>query len=175
MGEWNYHDKRKLHNEAYMDRLNPTVYASTKRWLHFHNCRIYVTINLVKVYFRLWGSPWSYMQPTTEVNGTLIGYHRKMDRRWWRAQVNHGFTYGYLLLHYPSVEGVWELLRYSGFALPYEVSNRVYMWFTKCSTTLRIWMGSCRAGSFNTYLWIYRGCFTFHQLWCENTILPFYA
>ncbi|PWA97753.1 hypothetical protein CTI12_AA026290 [Artemisia annua] len=35
---------------------------------------------------RLWGSPWSYMQPTTEVNGTLIGYHRKMDRRWWRAQ-----------------------------------------------------------------------------------------
>lgn len=35
---------------------------------------------------RLWGSPWSYLQPTTEVNGTLIGYHRKMDRRWWRAQ-----------------------------------------------------------------------------------------
>lgn len=35
---------------------------------------------------RVWGNPWSYMQPTTEVNGTLIGYHRKMDRRWWRAQ-----------------------------------------------------------------------------------------
>lgn len=35
---------------------------------------------------RVWGSPWSHMQPTTEVNGTLIGYHRKMDRRWWRAQ-----------------------------------------------------------------------------------------
>ncbi|GKD15870.1 hypothetical protein Tco_1205028, partial [Tanacetum coccineum] len=35
---------------------------------------------------RLWVSPWSYMQPITEVNGTLIGYHRKMDRRWWRAQ-----------------------------------------------------------------------------------------
>lgn len=35
---------------------------------------------------KLWGRPWSYLQPTTEVNGTLIGYHRKMDRRWWRAQ-----------------------------------------------------------------------------------------
>ncbi|GJY67966.1 hypothetical protein Tco_0470948, partial [Tanacetum coccineum] len=63
--EWIYHDKRKLHNEAYMDRLDTTVYAFTKR---------------------LWVSPWSYMQPITEVNGTLIGYHRKMDRRWWRAQ-----------------------------------------------------------------------------------------
>nr|XP_043632011.1 uncharacterized protein LOC122603391 [Erigeron canadensis]XP_043632013.1 uncharacterized protein LOC122603391 [Erigeron canadensis] len=35
---------------------------------------------------RVWGSPWSYMQPTTEINGKLIGYHRKMDQRWWRAQ-----------------------------------------------------------------------------------------
>lgn len=35
---------------------------------------------------RIWGEPWSYLQPTTEINGTLIAYHRKMDRRWWRAQ-----------------------------------------------------------------------------------------
>ncbi|GER34914.1 alpha-(1 6)-fucosyltransferase [Striga asiatica] len=35
---------------------------------------------------RVWGSPWSIMQPTTEINGTLIVRHRKMDRRWWRAQ-----------------------------------------------------------------------------------------
>lgn len=35
---------------------------------------------------RLWGDPWSYMQPTTEINGSLIASHRKMDRRWWRAQ-----------------------------------------------------------------------------------------
>ncbi|XP_031277999.1 uncharacterized protein LOC116136433 [Pistacia vera] len=35
---------------------------------------------------REWGEPWSYLQPTTEVNGSLITYHRKMDRRWWRAQ-----------------------------------------------------------------------------------------
>ncbi|XP_015875559.3 uncharacterized protein LOC107412321 isoform X1 [Ziziphus jujuba] len=35
---------------------------------------------------RIWGNPWSYMQPTTEINGSLITYHRKMDRRWWRAQ-----------------------------------------------------------------------------------------
>ncbi|KAL5566860.1 hypothetical protein UlMin_030024 [Ulmus minor] len=35
---------------------------------------------------RIWGVPWSYLQPTTEINGSLIAYHRKMDRRWWRAQ-----------------------------------------------------------------------------------------
>ncbi|OMO84469.1 hypothetical protein CCACVL1_10812 [Corchorus capsularis] len=35
---------------------------------------------------RVWGEPWSYLQPTTEINGTLIASHRKMDRRWWRAQ-----------------------------------------------------------------------------------------
>lgn len=35
---------------------------------------------------RAWGSPWSYLQPTTDINGTLIASHRKMDRRWWRAQ-----------------------------------------------------------------------------------------
>ncbi|KAK6911319.1 hypothetical protein RJ641_023412 [Dillenia turbinata] len=36
--------------------------------------------------YKIWGKPWSYMQPTTEINGTLVAYHRKMDRRWWRAQ-----------------------------------------------------------------------------------------
>ncbi|TKY52092.1 hypothetical protein E2542_SST23612 [Spatholobus suberectus] len=35
---------------------------------------------------RKWGFPWNYMQPTTDINGTLLGSHRKMDRRWWRAQ-----------------------------------------------------------------------------------------
>ncbi|XP_010321972.2 uncharacterized protein [Solanum lycopersicum] len=35
---------------------------------------------------RSWGKPWSYLQPTTDINGSLIAYHRKMDRRWWRAQ-----------------------------------------------------------------------------------------
>ncbi|XP_004302101.1 PREDICTED: uncharacterized protein LOC101295143 [Fragaria vesca subsp. vesca] len=35
---------------------------------------------------RIWGEPWSYLRPTTVINGTLIAYHRKMDRRWWRAQ-----------------------------------------------------------------------------------------
>ncbi|KAJ4826964.1 hypothetical protein Tsubulata_008828 [Turnera subulata] len=33
-----------------------------------------------------WGSPWSYLQPTTQINGSLLVSHRKMDRRWWRAQ-----------------------------------------------------------------------------------------
>ncbi|TVU27765.1 hypothetical protein EJB05_19266, partial [Eragrostis curvula] len=36
---------------------------------------------------RLWGKPWKYMQPTTEISGRLITNHRKMDRRWWIAQV----------------------------------------------------------------------------------------
>ncbi|XP_043692133.1 uncharacterized protein LOC122642658 isoform X2 [Telopea speciosissima] len=35
---------------------------------------------------RVWGNPWIFMQPTTEINGSLVTYHRKMDRRWWRAQ-----------------------------------------------------------------------------------------
>ncbi|GER33386.1 hypothetical protein STAS_09518 [Striga asiatica] len=35
---------------------------------------------------RVWGSPWRSMQPTTEINRTLIVRHRKMDRRWWQAQ-----------------------------------------------------------------------------------------
>ncbi|KAK1266685.1 hypothetical protein QJS04_geneDACA015255 [Acorus gramineus] len=35
---------------------------------------------------RAWGDPWSYLQPTTEIDGTLVMHHRKMDRRWWRAQ-----------------------------------------------------------------------------------------
>ncbi|XP_030503970.2 uncharacterized protein LOC115719173 [Cannabis sativa] len=35
---------------------------------------------------RIWGDPWNNLQPTTEINGTLMAYHRKMDRRWWRAQ-----------------------------------------------------------------------------------------
>ncbi|KAG0461995.1 hypothetical protein HPP92_020471 [Vanilla planifolia] len=35
---------------------------------------------------RLWGKPWNYLQPTTDIDGNLLVYHRKMDRRWWRAQ-----------------------------------------------------------------------------------------
>ncbi|KDP23723.1 hypothetical protein JCGZ_23556 [Jatropha curcas] len=35
---------------------------------------------------RVWGDPWTYLQPTTEINGSLLTFHRKMDRRWWRAQ-----------------------------------------------------------------------------------------
>ncbi|CAN6458060.1 unnamed protein product [Victoria cruziana] len=35
---------------------------------------------------RVWGSPWEGLQPTTEIDGRLLKSHRKMDRRWWRAQ-----------------------------------------------------------------------------------------
>lgn len=35
---------------------------------------------------RKWGNPWSSLQPTTDIDGSLLMSHRKMDRRWWRAQ-----------------------------------------------------------------------------------------
>jgi hypothetical protein len=35
---------------------------------------------------RIWGDPWNFLQPTTDINGSLVASHRKMDRRWWRAQ-----------------------------------------------------------------------------------------
>ncbi|WOL12928.1 hypothetical protein Cni_G21697 [Canna indica] len=35
---------------------------------------------------RAWGRPWNLLQPTTEVNGSLLWSHRKIDSRWWRAQ-----------------------------------------------------------------------------------------
>ncbi|KAJ0963700.1 hypothetical protein J5N97_028822 [Dioscorea zingiberensis] len=35
---------------------------------------------------KVWGNPWNYLQPTTDINGSLLAHHRKMDRRWWRAQ-----------------------------------------------------------------------------------------
>ncbi|KAI3973022.1 hypothetical protein MKX01_019680 [Papaver californicum] len=35
---------------------------------------------------KVWGDPWLFLQPTTEINGSLVRHHRKMDRRWWRAQ-----------------------------------------------------------------------------------------
>ncbi|XP_071677957.1 uncharacterized protein [Lolium perenne] len=35
---------------------------------------------------RMWGEPWKFIQPTTDIHGRLIKSHRKMDRRWWIAQ-----------------------------------------------------------------------------------------
>ncbi|KAL0003128.1 hypothetical protein SO802_016909 [Lithocarpus litseifolius] len=35
----------------------------------------------------LWGDPWAYLQRTTEINGSLIAYYCKMDRKWWRSQM----------------------------------------------------------------------------------------
>ncbi|XP_058183320.1 uncharacterized protein LOC131301158 [Rhododendron vialii] len=35
---------------------------------------------------RAWGEPWKYLQPTIDVNGTLIASHGRMGTRWWRAQ-----------------------------------------------------------------------------------------
>ncbi|PNY14060.1 coatomer protein, partial [Trifolium pratense] len=36
--------------------------------------------------YTIWGDPWNFLQPTTDINGSLVASHRKMDRRWWRAQ-----------------------------------------------------------------------------------------
>ncbi|KAK3159424.1 hypothetical protein QOZ80_2AG0149950 [Eleusine coracana subsp. coracana] len=62
---------------------------------------------------RLWGKPWKYMQPTTEIRGMLITNHRKMDRRWWLAQATR------YLMRFPT-EYMCELLnvaRHSAFGL----------------------------------------------------------
>lgn len=50
-------------------------------------------IMFVNFLCRVWGNPWDYMQPTTEIDGILVTRHRKMDRRWWRAQVGGRFFY----------------------------------------------------------------------------------
>ncbi|KAG4914044.1 hypothetical protein JHK84_054495 [Glycine max] len=44
---------------------------------------IIIVINTMAL---IWGEPWKYLQPTTDINGSLVASHRKMDRRWWRAQ-----------------------------------------------------------------------------------------
>ncbi|KAJ1692411.1 hypothetical protein LUZ63_009109 [Rhynchospora breviuscula] len=35
---------------------------------------------------RIWGTPWRNLQSNTQIDGKLLKKHRKMDRRWWRAQ-----------------------------------------------------------------------------------------
>ncbi|KAJ3691506.1 hypothetical protein LUZ61_020670 [Rhynchospora tenuis] len=35
---------------------------------------------------RNWGTPWRNLQSNTQIDGKLLRRHRKMDRRWWRAQ-----------------------------------------------------------------------------------------
>ncbi|KAJ9682509.1 hypothetical protein PVL29_018433 [Vitis rotundifolia] len=53
----------------------------------------------------VWGNPWSYLQSTTEINGSLITYHRKMDWRWWRAYLE--YTCGLLNIERHTAFG-WE-------------------------------------------------------------------
>ncbi|KAL5990497.1 hypothetical protein ACLOJK_011399 [Asimina triloba] len=62
---------------------------------------------------RIWGSPWSHLQPTTEIDGTLLTHHRKMDRRWWRAQAIR------YLMRFPSQYtcGLLNIARHSAFGL----------------------------------------------------------
>lgn len=35
---------------------------------------------------KCWGEPWEIMQSMTEIDGKLLGHHKALDRRWWRAQ-----------------------------------------------------------------------------------------
>ncbi|XP_062220679.1 uncharacterized protein LOC133920060 isoform X2 [Phragmites australis] len=62
---------------------------------------------------RVWGEPWKYMQPTTEINGRLITNHRKMDRRWWIAQATR------YLMRFPTEYtcGLLNVARHSAFGL----------------------------------------------------------
>ncbi|CAN6197963.1 unnamed protein product [Urochloa humidicola] len=62
---------------------------------------------------RLWGEPWKYMQPTTEVNGTLIIHHRRKDMRWWIAQATR------YLMRFPTEYtcGLLNSARHSAFGM----------------------------------------------------------
>ncbi|CAL5020153.1 unnamed protein product [Urochloa decumbens] len=62
---------------------------------------------------RMWGEPWKYLQPTTEINGRLIMSHRKMDRRWWIAQATR------YLMRFPTeyMCGLLNVARHSAFGL----------------------------------------------------------
>ncbi|CAN6170236.1 unnamed protein product [Urochloa humidicola] len=62
---------------------------------------------------RLWGEPWKYMQPTTQVNGTLIRHHRRKDARWWIAQATR------YLMRFPTEYtcGLLNSARHSAFGM----------------------------------------------------------
>ncbi|KAL6633330.1 hypothetical protein ACP70R_026001 [Stipagrostis hirtigluma subsp. patula] len=62
---------------------------------------------------RIWGEPWKYMQPTTEINGRLVINHRKMDRRWWVAQATR------YLMRFPTeyMCGLLNEARHSAFGM----------------------------------------------------------
>ncbi|KAL6911322.1 hypothetical protein ACP4OV_000127 [Aristida adscensionis] len=62
---------------------------------------------------RVWGKPWKYMQPTTEINGRLVTNHRKMDRRWWIAQATR------YLMRFPTeyMCGLLNVARHSAFGM----------------------------------------------------------
>lgn len=82
--------KKVIHPSIYgMDQLlgksqNCIMIASMLRFWKY--LQLFCSYN-ANIYFRKWGLPWSYLQPTTSINGSLLVSHRKMDRRWWRAQV----------------------------------------------------------------------------------------
>ncbi|KAJ6761598.1 ALPHA- 16 -FUCOSYLTRANSFERASE [Salix koriyanagi] len=50
---------------------------------------------------RLWGEPWSFLQPTTEINGSLVAFHRKIGSK---------------------------MVESTGSAILDEISNSVYVW-----------------------------------------------
>ncbi|KAJ6857859.1 hypothetical protein NC652_040391 [Populus alba x Populus x berolinensis] len=70
-----------------------------------------------------WGELWRFLQPTTEINGSLVAFHRKMDRRWWRAQA-------YTILD--------------------EIPNSVYVWLDEYCPKCCFWEGSREDGSYES-------------------------
>lgn len=104
-----------------------------------------------------WGNPWSYLQPTTEINGSLITYHRKMDRRWWRAQVETEWNFVIpfkSFLRSRKLNDEYAHWRYqtighflcpAGLTIFDEIPNRVHMQSNEWSPTRSIRKGSGKA------------------------------
>lgn len=99
----------------------------------------------------MWGQPWSFLQPTTEINGSLIAYHHKMDKRWWRAQVRVCIVEAMLSSLVLFLEVTKFNLRFycsicSGGTLFDEIADRVHVWFTERCSPCRFWKRSSDFG-----------------------------
>ncbi|KAF3778077.1 hypothetical protein EJ110_NYTH43884 [Nymphaea thermarum] len=129
---------------------------------------------------RVWGSPWEDLQPTTEIDGRLLKNHRKMDRRWWRAQAvrylmrfKSEYTCELLNVERHDAFGMqaaqmvvnvlpehWPQAEYSGRATPTELEESVWSnrmpWVPRPLLSMHVRMGdkACemKLASFDTYM-----------------------
>ena len=89
-----------------MGWANSKVVNKSLLLLHLPHMWLMKIFISVMNYYRNWGTPWSYLQPTTEINGSFTAFHRKMDRRWWRAQVNIAHRHRFLMFVMHNLDGV---------------------------------------------------------------------